>query len=645
MCWQGGEGSPRKGVVRQSSGDLERALEDKLLSIRRKRRDAQISVLQAELETLKMSALKRRAREVGVDAQALEDAEDSDSPKSDIIALIIAASPSSSSSDSSGRAAPSSERGQQPGEDARTPSSSRKMASGPDAPPRPGSSSPSSEQSVRPGSGPLTPLSREKSSGSDRPECKMAVGSLVRILKAGPLLGKCATVIAHEGYDEQFDADADPAEHANLDLLVEKENRVRVEIELTGEIATFPLSQIEPLDNDSNTQAEVEVEVALKLAGAEKLNRVLGLTPLQRTETQQTAEEKYRQAFRGFRRASDIESVDEIEVTTILSRGTSGTVSAARWRGMDVAVKQFHYFENKEEESEAVRQNFENEVFLMRELHHANLVRFFAAQSKPPNLCIVMERMAGSLTDLLYGRLRKNADKMLIAPRLVAVACGIVSGMAFLHAHNVCHRDLKSANVLFDKQLRIKICDFAFSKFKPSDENASMQLQTQIGTAAWMAPEVLRGDDYSLKCDSYSFGVIIWELIVRKQPFREFNHFQLLNHVGLQGKTLQMPDDAAPLWCAVASACWESQPQLRPSFAQLDTVFHSAAADLRDGRAKMHAGDRTTGAPIDGSEALLDDGAGMAAWRDVLSALRERVHEQHAGETERCVEAPAAALP
>jgi sterile alpha motif and leucine zipper-containing kinase AZK len=283
---------------------------------------------------------------------------------------------------------------------------------------------------------------------------------------------------------------------------------------------------------------------------------------------------------------------------------------------------------------------------LMRELHHANLVRFFAAQSKPPNLCIVMERMAGSLTDLLYGRLRQGADKTLIAPRLVAIACGIVSGMAFLHAHNVCHRDLKSANVLFDKQLRIKLCDFAFSKFKPSDDNASMQLQTQIGTAAWMAPEVLRGDDYSLKCDSYSFGVIIWELIVRKQPFRELNHFQLLNHVGLQGKTLQMPDDAAPLWRAVASACWESQPQLRPSFAQLDTVFRSAAADLRDGQAKMHAGDRSTGAPIEGSGALLDDGAGMAAWRDVLSALRERVHEQDAEETERSLDvAPAAALP
>jgi serine/threonine protein kinase len=198
--------------------------------------------------------------------------------------------------------------------------------------------------------------------------------------------------------------------------------------------------------------------------------------------------------------------------------------------------------------------------------------------------------------------------------------------MAFLHAHNVCHRDLKSANVLFDKQLRIKLCDFAFSKFKPNDDGASMQLQTQIGTAAWMAPEVLRGDDYSLKCDSYSFGVIVWELIVRKQPFRELNHFQLLNHVGLQGKTLQMPATAAPIWGAVASACWQRHPQLRPSFAQLDTVFRSAAADLQEGRVKTEKGDADPAAAsqVDGAEALMAAGAGMSAWRDVDAALHER---------------------
>ena len=578
-----------------------------------------------------------------MDAQALEEAEDSETPKKDIIGLIIAASPLSSSSSESARVL-SSERERERLRAARivaaTPSSSSKDASGSDRPTRPelsGSSSSSERGAARIAdpAGPLTPLgSRQNSAGSEQGQSrgKLAVGSLVRVLKPGPNHGRCATVIAHEGYDEQFDADADPTEYAKLDLLVDSRNRVRVEMELTGEIETFPLSQLEPLAGKRH-QAELEAQVALKLAGAEKLNDALGLTPLQRTKTQQSAEEKYRQAFRGFRSASEIESADEIEITTVLSRGTSGTVCAARWRGMDVAVKQFHYQENKEQEAEAVRENFENEVFLMRELHHANLVRFFAAQSKPPNLCIVMERMTGSLTDLLYGRLRQGADKMLIPPRLVAIACGIVSGMAFLHAHNVCHRDLKSANVLFDKQLRIKLCDFAFSKFKPSDEDASMQLQTQIGTAAWMAPEVLRGDDYSLKCDSYSFGVIIWELIVRKQPFRELNHFQLLNHVGLHGKTLQMPADAAPIWRAVAVACWQSQPQLRPSFAQLDTVFRSAAADLRDGRAKMDGDESEAPTEIGRdlsrhrSEDLIEEGAGMNAWREVEAALRERAQQ------------------
>ena len=73
-------------------------------------------------------------------------------------------------------------------------------------------------------------------------------------------------------------------------------------------------------------------------------------------------------------------------------------------------------------------------------------------------------------------------------------------GMEFLHAHNVCHRDLKSANVLFDRKLHVKLCDFAFSKFRQvqaeaEGDAAEAKFISSVGTPAWMAPEVLRGDE------------------------------------------------------------------------------------------------------------------------------------------------------
>lgn len=88
--------------------------------------------------------------------------------------------------------------------------------------------------------------------------------------------------------------------------------------------------------------------------------------------------------------------------------------------------------------------------------------------------------------------------------RLVAIAYGIANGMRFLH-HKArgCHRDLKSHNVLYDKQLNIKLCDFAFSKFKAELERKTVKFESRVGTPQWMAPEVLRGEDYTFSAGRF----------------------------------------------------------------------------------------------------------------------------------------------
>ena len=85
-----------------------------------------------------------------------------------------------------------------------------------------------------------------------------------------------------------------------------------------------------------------------------------------------------------------------------------------------------------------------------------------------------------------------------------------------IHRMNIVHRDLKSANCLVDKHLTVKICDFDLSRIAT---NLQMRDTVAGGTPEWMAPELLRGEPFTYKCDIFSQGVIMWELCTLKRPW------------------------------------------------------------------------------------------------------------------------------
>jgi hypothetical protein len=187
---------------------------------------------------------------------------------------------------------------------------------------------------------------------SNRADPGFGVGDLVRIIKKGSQQGKVATVI-------------NPEWGAAVDGLTAeaRAGRVKVEMVSTSEIKSYLRSELQPL-------ADGEALELLQLDDAREVSDGSdGGTPgaARRTKSERHIENSYKAAFAGFRSASEIEDVGEIEIQRLLSRGTSGTVSAARWRGMDVAVKQFFYVENARD---GAVESFENEVFLMREVSH-----------------------------------------------------------------------------------------------------------------------------------------------------------------------------------------------------------------------------------------------------------------------------------
>lgn len=96
------------------------------------------------------------------------------------------------------------------------------------------------------------------------------------------------------------------------------------------------------------------------------------------------------------------------------------------------------------------------------------------------------------------------------------------------------HCDLKSSNILLDASFKIRITDFGNSKFKRKKEDDD--IGGRVGTPHWMAPEILRGENYILMSDVYSFGIVLLEMIENRIPFREMTLTQLIGVVGHLGR-------------------------------------------------------------------------------------------------------------
>jgi serine/threonine protein kinase len=112
--------------------------------------------------------------------------------------------------------------------------------------------------------------------------------------------------------------------------------------------------------------------------------------------------------------------------------------------------------------SEQLLEEFNNEVNMLAKYRHPNIVLMIGAISKPPQLCLVMELVKeGTLFDLLHKRKANfsDAERRKIALQIIGV-------IAYLHRHGIVHRDIKSHNMLIDKNYTVKLCDFGLARHK-----------------------------------------------------------------------------------------------------------------------------------------------------------------------------------
>ncbi|VVA96689.1 unnamed protein product [Arabis nemorensis] len=251
---------------------------------------------------------------------------------------------------------------------------------------------------------------------------------------------------------------------------------------------------------------------------------------------------------------------EDLTIGEQIGQGSCGTVYHGLWFGSDVAVKVF----SKQEYSEEIITSFRQEVSLMKRLRHPNVLLFMGAVTSPQRLCIVTEFLPrGSLFRLL----QRNTSK-LDWRRRIHMASDIARGMNYLHhcSPPIIHRDLKSSNLLVDRNWTVKVADFGLSRIK---HETYLTTKTGRGTPQWMAPEVLRNEAADEKSDVYSFGVILWELVTEKIPWENLNAMQVIGAVGFMNQRLEVPKDVDPQWISLMESCWYSEPQDRPSFQEV----------------------------------------------------------------------------
>ncbi|KAJ1346685.1 Mitogen-activated protein kinase kinase kinase mlk-1 [Parelaphostrongylus tenuis] len=276
--------------------------------------------------------------------------------------------------------------------------------------------------------------------------------------------------------------------------------------------------------------------------------------------------------------------------------------------GKFVALKRIR--ERKPADIEALKR----EAVVINRLQDPNIIHLLGVCLEHPHIGLVLELCEG-------GSLKKLCQKLVnsFVPVRVLVdwAAQIASAMCCMAAEGLMHRDLKADNVLVKERvctcitsactptsaaqtihlhngiqadgycqhcrgraldrLTMKVTDFGNTKKIEDDGD---KRQSLVGTYAWMAPEAYKFQKYSEASDVWSFGVLLWELLTRKDPHQGCMPITVAFHVSTKGIDLPIADDCPLNWKNIMQSCWQVAPEKRPTFKELLRLFTAYREEL-----------------------------------------------------------------
>ncbi|KAF2313541.1 hypothetical protein GH714_011563 [Hevea brasiliensis] len=282
----------------------------------------------------------------------------------------------------------------------------------------------------------------------------------------------------------------------------------------------------------------------------------------------------------------------KLTIKNFIARGvlplfTEGIMMAEMLQGF-LSVKVFDWGEDQKTKAQisSLRIAFRQEVSVWHNLTHPNVSQFIGAVlgtseikfqnhsgqiGMPVNLCCLVTdyQPGGTLKSYLV----KNRKRKLPFEKFMQLSLDLARGLSYLHSKNIVHRDVKTENLILDKNQALKITDFGVARVEALNPN---EMTGYTGSLGYMAPEVFDNKPYNRKCDVYSFGICLWEMYCCDMLYPNLSFYELTSavvyRVQSEARDSQM---LSKLSRKIDEKMWDADPNKRPEMEEVVSTLEA----------------------------------------------------------------------